>query len=83
MSVGSNQSEKNYRKISLLTAGIGFVVLGILLAAMPEKFTTIRMSSTTLIRIIGAASAVFFGVCTFFIAKQLLQNGNNDFNNER
>ena len=61
------------QKIILLTIGaLVFVGLGILFVTNPEKYTSPIMRNPTVIFISGLASIIFFGLCTPFIFKKLL-----------
>jgi multisubunit Na+/H+ antiporter MnhB subunit len=67
---------RSKRKMGLLLVGaLAFVVLGILFVINPEQWVSARHESTGFIRIAGGVSVLFFGGCSFFIAKHFLGKG--------
>ena len=63
----------NMTKIALFFIGAQtFVLLGIFYTIKPATFISFRYPSETLIRIVGLASVIFFGVCFVFITRTLL-----------
>lgn len=73
-----------------LMGAILFVVLGLYFTFSPEQFMKDTQESTLVIRGIGLASTLFFGICAIFIIKKLLttqqgliidENGIIDYSN--
>ncbi|HCY00041.1 MAG TPA: hypothetical protein DG754_07865 [Bacteroidales bacterium] len=61
------------KKVLLLLFGaIVFVVLGLLLLLLPDRFTHPVLSSTLIIRVIGVIAVLFFGATGIFQLKKLL-----------
>ncbi|MEM9141583.1 MAG: STM3941 family protein [Bacteroidota bacterium] len=59
----------------LLVGSIVFVVLGGLFLLSPEKFESPIFRNPAAIRVVGIASAAFFGICSIFITRKLFNNG--------
>ncbi|MEW7290635.1 STM3941 family protein [Aquimarina sp. 2304DJ70-9] len=60
--------------VLLLLGALIFVVVGVFLILEPSTFITSRIRSESIIRIVGIASASFFGLCLIFIARKLFDN---------
>ncbi|AUP78607.1 STM3941 family protein [Flavivirga eckloniae] len=83
--------ELSKTKIVLLLIGaMIFVAIGLLFIVSPEKFALSQFRNPHVLRIIGIASAGFFGLCLVFGARKLFdskigltidQNGINDNTN--
>ena len=54
----------------LLIAAIGFVVLGVVFVLNPEGFESSIFRNPVVIRMVGIASTIFFGLCSLFIIKK-------------
>ncbi|WP_420387163.1 STM3941 family protein [Roseivirga sp.] len=64
--------ELSKSKMTLLLMGaISFVVLGILFILNPAQFENSRFDNPVVIRTVGIASVLFFGLCLVFIVKKL------------
>ena len=55
----------------ILLGGLLFVVFGIIFIVNPEKFISARMSSPELLRLLGIASFLFFGVLSAYALRKL------------
>lgn len=58
----------------ILLGGLAFVVIGVIFIVNPEKFVSARMSDPELLRLLGIASVLFFGILTIYAIKKLLGN---------
>ncbi len=65
------------KKFILWTIGGGiFVVLGILFIFSPDKFITLLIKNTLLIRLIGIIAVIFFGFALIILTKKVLFDKN-------
>ena len=62
------------KSILILIGSIIFVVVGVLFVAYPERFLTLRMQNSDIIRIIGIVSILFFGLGIFVGIKRVVKS---------
>ncbi len=62
------------KSILILLGSIVFVTIGVLSVMNPERFITILFPNPDIIRIIGIASILFFGLGIFVGIKRLIKS---------
>jgi hypothetical protein len=59
------------RLLLILLGGLLFVVFGVIFIINPEKFISARMSNPELLRLLGIASFLFFGILSTYALRKL------------
>ncbi|PIF45758.1 hypothetical protein CLU96_2770 [Chryseobacterium sp. 52] len=76
------KGSKNKQALMLLAA-LAFVILGLFLAINPDKFVSALFRNTSLVRIVGVASIIFFGFCLVIFIKNFFTRNFNLIINEK